>query len=152
MLKRTHLAIGLAIGLYFLPYVNNQLLFIPIIIISSLLPDLDSANSYLGRKRFLRPLSMILKHRGILHTYTFCILISIILAMYYPIYALPFFLGYSFHLLADSFTTNGIRPFWPLKYVSTGVVNTGGKIDNALFYTFLIINAVLISITLGIFS
>lgn len=137
------MAVGLAIALYFLPFANHKLLFIPVILISSLLPDIDSAFSVIGRKKIFRPVQMVLTHRGPLHSYTVCILISLLFAFLYPIFALPFFLGYSFHLFLDSFTINGIKPFWPLKYQSSGVVKTGGIIDTWIFLIFIIIDILL---------
>jgi|SRR3989344_195572 len=144
MLRKTHIAIGLAAGLYFLPLVKNKMLFIPLVLAATLLPDIDSINSNIGRKRIFMPIQLFLKHRGPLHSYTICILISLALAFFYPVFSLPFFLGYSFHLLADSFTINGIKPFWPLKHVSNGKVTTGGLIDKALFGIFGVVDAVLL--------
>ena len=143
MLKRTHIAIGFAVAIYFLPFVNNQLIFFLVVMATTLLPDTDSRESSLGKRKIFRPIQWIFKHRGFLHTYTFAVLASLILAFFYPPVALPFFLGYSFHLLADSFTVRGIRPFWPLKGKSSGVVKTGGPIDKAIFVTFVIIDIIL---------
>ena len=133
------MAIGLAVALYFLPYVNNEMVFLPVLLIATLLPELEAITGK-GRR-----ISKVKKegHRGLLHTYTFCITVSLILALFYPIFALPFFLGYSFHLFADSFTKEGIRPFWPLKVRSSGVVVTGGQIDKVLFFTFAIVDIML---------
>ena len=144
MLERTHIVIRLALGLYFLPFVSHKLLFIPIVLASSVLPDIDSLSSQVGRKMIFRPVQVFLKHRGVLHSYTFCIFVSLIFALLYPIFALPFFLGYSFHLLADSFSVNGIRPFWPLKFQSSGVVKTGEVVDKAIFYVFVMFSIIMI--------
>ncbi|MEK6844496.1 MAG: metal-dependent hydrolase [Nanoarchaeota archaeon] len=143
MLKKTHLAIGLALGLYFLPFVNHKLLFIPITLLASLFPDIDCATSTLGKRKIFRPIQMIFQHRGALHSYTFCVLFSLLFAFFYPVFALPFFLGYSFHLLADSFTVNGLRPLWPLKVVSRGFTKTGGAADRSMFWIFSIVSAFL---------
>ncbi len=143
MLRRTHIAIGLAVALYFIPYVAHKLLFIPLVILSTLLPDLDSQFSRIGRKAIAKPMQLLSDHRGFLHSYTFCIAISLFFAFFYPIVALPFFLGYSFHLFADSFTVKGIKPFWPLKFASSGNVNTGGKVEIAIFWVFVLIDVVL---------
>ncbi|OIO81064.1 hypothetical protein AUJ84_01845 [Candidatus Pacearchaeota archaeon CG1_02_32_132] len=148
MLLRTHLAIGIAVGLYFLPFVNYEFIFVPIILISSLLPDADVFFPKFRRKEFSNS-QKDTDPRGILHTYTFCVGVSIIIAFIYPIVALPFFMGYSFHLLADSFTKAGIRPFWPFKTRSTGVVKTGGIVEKLLFITFTIIDVVLAIMTLS---
>jgi membrane-bound metal-dependent hydrolase YbcI (DUF457 family) len=140
MIKKTHLAIGLALGLYFLPFMTHKALFLPIILIASLLPDIDSVNSSLGKYRIFRPIQSFFEHRGPLHSYTVLIILSLLLAFFYPIYSLPFFLGYSIHLFADSFTVRGIKPFWPFKYHTAGVIKSGGVVDKALFYTFVIID------------
>jgi len=144
MLKKTHLALGLAIGLTFYPFVNKEFLFLIVTLIASILPDIDSSFSSLGRRFIFRPVQMMTNHRGILHTYTFCILITVLLAFFYPVFSLPFFIGYSFHLFADSFTVMGIKPFWPFKMVSKGVVRTGGKVDFTIFIIFALIDFILI--------
>ncbi len=144
MIWKTHLAIGLAVALVFSTHVNNPVLFIPIVLISSLFPDIDSGFSYIGRNPAFKPVQWTTDHRGIIHSYTACIGLSILIAFFYPVVALPFFVGYSFHLFADSFTSQGIKPFWPLKAVSNGIITTGGKIDGVIFYTFILIDLVLI--------
>ena len=144
MLRRTHLAIGLAVMLYFLPHVNDKVIFIPILLISSLLPDIDSGFSFFGRKAIAKPIQFISSHRGFFHSYTFCIIASILLALFYPVFALPFFLGYSFHLLADSFTINGIKPFWPFRFSSSGNVRVGGKMEYVIFFVFIILDVFLL--------
>ena len=144
MFWKTHLAIGIAVAIYFSNYVTNPFMFIPIVLIASLIPDIDSGFSYFGKKPIFRPLQWTTIHRGLIHSYTICILFSLIIALFLPLIALPFFIGYSFHLFADSFTLKGIKPFWPLKFVSKGHVKVGGKIDKTLFYTFVVIDIILI--------
>ena len=144
MIWKTHLAIGLAVALLFLNHVSKPLIFIPVVLFFSLFPDIDSSFSFIGKKIIFRPLQWSVEHRGIIHSYTICIALSLLMAFFYPVLALPFFLGYSFHLFADSFTQQGIKPFWPLKAVSKGSVSTGGKVEKAIFYTFVIVDSVLI--------
>ena len=143
MLKRTHLAIGLAFALLFLPHVKYKLVFFPVVLICSLVPDIDSPGSQYGRYWFFRPLQFFSKHRGVFHSFSFCILASIAFAFIFPILALPFFLGYSSHLVSDSFTQEGIMPFWPWKRTSSGIVRTGGHSEKIVFLVFLAINALL---------
>jgi len=83
-------------------------------------------------------------HRGFFHSYTFCIPASIALSFIFPILALPFFLGYSFHIFADSFTPQGIRPFWPFKAVSKGPVTSGSKLDDVVFWLFAMLDVLLV--------
>lgn len=143
MIKRTHLVIGLACALLFLPHVNNKLLFFPVVLLCSLLPDIDSPSSYLGHNKIFRPLQWVAEHRGVLHSFTICIVASFVLAFVFPILALPFFLGYASHLAADSFTREGITPFWPWKRTSSGFISTGGSSEYPVFIIFIVLDAVL---------
>ena len=140
MIKRTHLAVGLAVGLYFLPFVTHKLFFIPIVLLGSILPDIDSATSFLGRRRIFRPVQLFFRHRGPIHSYTVCGIICLIFAFFYPVVALPLFFGYSLHLFLDSFTVGGIKPLWPLNFQSSGIVRTGGAIDKVMFSIFIVVD------------
>ncbi len=141
---RTHIVIGLAVALYFLPHVTDKLIFVPIVLLTSLLPDVDSPNSYFGNRWFSKPVQWIFSHRGPIHSYTLCIALSAVLALFYPVLALPFFLGYSFHLASDSFTVTGIRPFWPLKMQVTGKLKTGGNVERGVFMTMIVVDLFLL--------
>ena len=143
MLKRTHLAISIMVGLYLFPYITHKFVFFPVIIFGTLFPDIDSTSSKIGRRLVSQPIHLFTNHRGIFHSFTLCVALSLLVAWFFPIAALPFFLGYSFHLLADSFTLLGIRPFWPLKLYSAGNIKTGGKTEFVLFWCFVIINVFL---------
>jgi membrane-bound metal-dependent hydrolase YbcI (DUF457 family) len=143
MIKRTHLAIGLAMALLFLPSVKYKLLFFPVVLIASLLPDIDSPSSAVGHNSIFRPLQFVAKHRGVFHSFSFCIISSVVLAFVLPVLALPFFLGYASHIFADSFTKEGIMPFWPWKRSSNGLLSTGGTTEYSIFIGILIADAVL---------
>ncbi len=132
--------IGFCFSLFFLEYLNEKIFFIPIVLLSSLLPDIDTAYSYLGRKRVFRPLQFFVRHRGLIHSFTFVIIAAVLLAMFIPVVAFPFFLGYSLHLLADSVTVEGIRPFWPWKDEVSGKIRTGGVVEYVLFGVFTLIS------------
>ncbi|MCH7567882.1 MAG: metal-dependent hydrolase [Nanoarchaeota archaeon] len=142
MLMKTHLVIGAFAVVFFLPYVSHKLIFVPVVLIASLLPDIDSGFSTLGRRKIFRPLQFLTKHRGIIHSFTFCIAVSVLLAFYFPLIAFPFFLGYALHLLADSWTIEGIRPFWPLKDISRGKIRVGGTMEETVFIVFIILDAI----------
>ncbi len=148
MIKRTHLAIGLALAFVFLPHVNYKLVFFPVVLIAALLPDIDSPGSAVGHNSIFRPLQFVARHRGVFHSFSFCIIASVILAFLLPVLALPFFLGYGSHLFADSFTQEGIMPFWPWKKSSSGLLRTGGTTEYSIFIGFLIADAALF---LGLF-
>ena len=141
MINKTNLALGIGIALYFLPHVSNKFIFFPIVLIACLIPDIQ----YLlpGKKVIYADRTGIFKK--ILQTYLTPIIISAIFAFYYPIFALPFFLGYSFTLTLNSFSKEGIHPFWPISKKKTdGKITSGGKIDSALFYIFLLFDVALL--------
>ncbi|MBX4211914.1 metal-dependent hydrolase [Candidatus Pacearchaeota archaeon] len=143
MIMRTHLALGIAVLLFFLPHVEHVWIFLPVILFASLLPDIDSGFSYMGKRPLFRPIQFFVKHRGFIHSFTFCTIVALALSLYYPIAALPFFLGYSFHLLADSFTVDGIQPFWPFKSKVAGHVRTGGRVEDSIFLLFCVVDIAL---------
>jgi len=138
MLGKTHVGIGIFAALFFLPHVVHKWVFVPVVLLASLLPDIDSGFSALGKRAVFRPFQLFLKHRGFIHSFTFCILISIVLAFYLPTLAFPFFLGYSLHLIADAWTVEGIRPFWPLKDTTNGRVRVGGKVEQMIFFVVIV--------------
>ena len=107
MLIKTHLAITLFFALLFIPFVKWPLLFLVIAMLATYLPDIDSRHSKIGHHFFMRPIQWFAKHRGFVHSFTFLILITIGLALFFPIVSLAFFVGYGSHLVADSFTVEG---------------------------------------------
>ena len=143
MIKKTHLAIGLVLGLLFLPHVSHKILFIPIILIASLVPDIDCAYSYLGHMKIFRPLQWFVRHRGLIHSFVFCVFICLICALFVPVIALPLFLGYFGHLFADSLCVEGILPFWPLKKTLSGKIRVGGSVEHGVFIGLVLVNIAL---------
>ena len=143
MLMRTHVLLALTIGLAILPSVTHKFSFLPIIVFATLLPDIDCAQSYLGRAWFLRPLQWITRHRGLLHSLTFCFLMTLLFVLFLPFIALPFFLGYALHLFADSLTGEGIKPWWPVQEEMCGKIRTGGAIERGIFYILCVVCVIL---------
>ena len=140
MLIRTHLAFIVLALILFVPHVNNSVLFIFIALIATMLPDVDSAFSTVGHHRVFSFLQFFVKHRGVIHSFTFCSLIAVLLAFFWPIAALPFFLGYGLHLFVDSFTREGIMPFWPYRKRSSWKLRTGGVVESTLFLFLILID------------
>lgn len=134
MLFRTHFAVGLFTGFLAFFALNNSILAFLTATFASILPDIDSTSSVLGNRFWLKPMHWIIKHRGIFHSLTFCVALSYPIALFHPTIAFAFFIGYASHLLIDSFTVEGVVPFWPLGYKTEGIITTGGKIDSGLFW------------------
>jgi len=144
MLIRTHIAISVFFIFLFLQHISNKFLFIAVVLIATFIPDIDSGFSILGRKPVFKPVQFFVRHRSFIHSFTFCILFSILLGVFIPKLAFGFFLGYSVHLLADSFTQEGITAFWPYKKTSSGFIKTGGRIETSVFLISVIIDLLLL--------
>ena len=144
MLLRTHLALVVFVIILFVQYVNNKLLFIFIALIATMLPDIDTSFSTIGKFKGFRFFQFFVRHRGFIHSFTFCILISLLLAVFWPVISLAFFIGYGSHLFMDSFTVEGIQPFWPYKKKSSWRLRTGSLIETSLFLIFVFIDLILV--------
>ena len=143
MMIKTHIAISVFFILLFFSKVQHQIPFVLITLFTAVLPDVDSKFSSLGKKKIFRILQFFVKHRGILHSFTFLIFVTLFFALFFPIISLPFFLGYSSHLIADSFTIEGIFPFYPLKKKSFGKIREGGKIETIVLILFVFVDVAL---------
>lgn len=116
MLYRTHLATSLNIAIPAL-YLSNELSLLTLtgVGLGSLLPDLDTSNSFIGRrlKIISYPLSRIVKHRGLLHSLTPVILIFDLGVFFKSLFIESIGLGYLLHLVSDTFSESGIKWFLP---------------------------------------
>ena len=143
MLLKTHLAFAVLMIILFVNHVNNPWIFIAMVFIATVIPDLDISSSTWGRHLIFRPLQFFVKHRGIIHSFTFAVLVAVLLAIFWPVASLGFFIGYSVHLVSDSFTKEGIQPFWPLKAKSKGFIPSGGAMEESLFFSLIVIDIIL---------
>ena len=133
---RTHIALIVLFILLFLPHISGvtgKVVFTVIALLATLMPDIDNAFSVIGKHKAFRFFQLFIKHRGFLHSLTFCIVVAGILAVFLPVTALPFFLGYSIHVFSDSFTVEGVMPFWPYRKKSMWRLKTGGRIETTIF-------------------
>jgi len=144
MLLRTHLTFGVLMIILFVQHINNKLIFAGMVLLATVLPDLDTGFSSWGRHWIFRPLQFFVKHRGVIHSFTTAVVLSVLLAVFWPVGALGFFIGYSVHLICDSFTKEGIQPFWPFRARSKGPIVTGGRIEDTVFVFLILLDIVLI--------
>jgi len=145
MLYRTHFVFGLLFGLVFLQFfhVDYWWVFLLLVGLFSLLPDIDSPKSKIGRKIpvISHILNFIFGHRKIFHS------------MFFPVglFVLFYLLGLSFvgfciligglsHIIGDSLTREGINFFYPLgKFKVRGFIKTGGILENVVFWVFVVV-------------
>lgn len=133
VLSRTHLSISILFVLLFWNFAGNQVIFAFFVIVGTFLPDIDSKYSRLGKRKSLRIFQFFVKHRSIIHSFTFLFLVTGIILMVFPPATFGFFVGYGSHLVADGFTKEGIKPFYPFDLHLSGIMKTGGLIETAFF-------------------
>ena len=140
MMLKTHIAIAVFFILIFFLHVSNKLLFPLVVLIVTAIPDIDTGFSTLGKYKPFKPIQFFTKHRSLMHSFTLCIFVTLVLSLFLPVIAFPFFLAYSLHILTDSYTIDGIKPFWPSKKVISWKIKTGSTADSALFFSFVLVD------------
>ena len=146
MLLKTHLSITLFGILLLVSNVEHKIVFVLVAILATYIPDIDSRYSTIGKRKINRVLQFFTKHRGFIHSFVFLIMLTGLIVLIFPIISLGFFLGYSLHLFADSFTKDGIQPFYPFsKKRVKGRIATGGKAEISLLVVFVIIDLFLLA-------
>lgn len=123
---------------------SNKYLFFGLLLLGSLLPDLDNPYSKLGSK--IRPISTIIRfifgHRGIFHSVFPALLIF---AVFYgfldmKLYGIALGLGFILHLVMDGLTKDGINFLYPIsKLKISGFIKTGGVFEWILFISLIIL-------------
>jgi inner membrane protein len=144
MLLRTHLVISLFFALFLSQYFQHRLSFIFLVLLATALADIDNANSVISKNlsiisKFIR---FFIKHRGFFHSLTFAIVLAVFVSSISKFVSIAIFLGYTLHLLTDSFTKQGIQAFWPLPFLLRGNIKTSGFIEKLIFWLFVIANVV----------
>ncbi len=150
MLLRTHYAISAFFILLFIPLVEAKVLFVVAVIIGTQLPDIDSRYSRLGYRKIARILQAFTKHRGMIHSFTFLISLTVVVVLVWPEASFGFFLGYSLHLFADSFTPDGIRSFYPAKLKTKGKIKTAGRLEVIVLVMFVIADVAMFVYRMGL--
>ncbi len=133
MMMKTHIAAAILIIFLLINQATYKLSFIIVAFIMTILPDIDSGFSTIGRFPESGIVRWFTKHRGVIHSFSFCFLATFFLALFWPIIALPFFLGYGLHLFLDSLTVQGIRPFWPLKKKLKWRIKVDSYLETSIF-------------------
>ncbi len=139
----THLSFALLLSLLFVYFlkIEEKVFFIGVVLLFSLLPDIDESHSYIGKRMKLLslPLHFIFGHRTIFHSFFIPFLIFIALYFVNWYIALAAFIGYISHLILDMMTLSGIAIFYPFsEWKIRGFVRTDSFFDYFLFLLFLL--------------
>jgi membrane-bound metal-dependent hydrolase YbcI (DUF457 family) len=151
MFIRTHLAITFFGILLLISSVENKIFFVIFALIATYIPDVDTAYSRIGKKKIFGFLRVFVRHRGFVHSFTFLFLAVLVLLIVYPVAAAGFFIGYGLHIFSDSFTLEGITPFYPWGKKVCGDVKTGGKTETIIFIVFVFVDLFFLIAKLGSF-
>ncbi len=147
MLFKTHLIFSLFVGLVLLNFFEINYLFLIFILVGSLLPDIDSVESYLGRKARIisGPIEFLFGHRGLLHTIYPVLSLFILYLIFRINLILALAIGYLLHLILDAITKEGVTFFTiPFRFKIKGFIKTGGIFEKILFYVLIIASLFLI--------
>ncbi|MEM3154634.1 MAG: metal-dependent hydrolase [Candidatus Woesearchaeota archaeon] len=148
MMGKTHMAIGLLAGLMLFPFFNQPwFYFIPLVVLGSLLPDVDHENSKINRiVPLTRWIPTIFSHRGFFHSIFPAVIIYF--GFHYAkldIVGIPLAIGYSSHLLSDCFTRNGCNLLHPVStFRIQGPIMTNGLMELITLGSVLLLDALLV--------
>ncbi len=129
----THLVAGLLVAIVLTELFSfpNTLVAVLLVLLGSILPDIDEQHSRLGKLFPLIP--KLFTHRGFFHSVFLATAFTILLSLFAPSYALAFAAGFVTHLLLDAMTPAGVKPFWPSQVRLRGFIKTGGVLEGILF-------------------
>jgi len=149
MLTRTHFvfSVFLCLILFWINVVSvpNKILFLLFVIIGTIIVDIDSKKSFVGKIILFRPIQWVFSHRGMFHTILFAVLFSLVVAFFDRWLGVAFAFGYLSHLVLDCFTPAGVRLFWPLWDGKIGFgVRSGGLIEEILFVLLLLADLMIV--------
>ena len=141
----THVTFAILCDVFFFDYfsVTNKVLFLIVVIIGSLLPDIDHPKSILGR--YFKVFNWMFQHRGFFHSVFFLVLVGLFFYLIFGswIYTYALLLGFVSHLVIDMFTKQGIMFLNPVsKFRIKGFIKTGSGFENLLFIIFAFVSAI----------
>ncbi len=150
MLYKTHLLFGVLVALSVFQVFNieNKLLFLCVLCIATLFPDLDISRGWLGKRT--RPFSWIIKlffgHRGFLHTVYPAFFLFFLFSWFgQKIIGIAILLGYLTHLFADCLSSEGVKLFHPLLSMRIrGIIRVGGFMERIIIFGLLFLITILL--------
>lgn len=147
----THIAFGLLVSLLSLNFfdINNEILFILIVMFFSIFPDIDETRSRIGRKNktISKITNSIFGHRGFIHSIYIPLILFILLNFINYEIALASLIGYLSHLFSDSLTIQGTRPLYPFfKVRINGPITTNSLFEKIIFLAIISANIYLLLI------
>lgn len=147
MIWRTHTVFGLLAGLLLLKHFNTEwFLFLPLVMLGSLLPDIDHENSKINN---ILPVTKLVprlfKHRGFFHSVWPAVLAYLGLHIARLDYiGIPLAIGYAAHLFSDCLTRQGCNLLHPVATLNVqGFIMTEGTMEVVVFVLILALDGFL---------
>jgi inner membrane protein len=139
MMFKTHLAFGFFVWLVLINLFSfaNEGLFLIVVLVFSVFPDIDTPDSKVGRKT--KPVSSIFNlffgHRGMIHSLWVPVIIAFVFfSLGINFIAYGALVGYFSHLLIDGFTLMGVNLLAPFPRLHMkGFIRTGGFLEWVFF-------------------
>lgn len=139
---KTHLIISILIGLLTFEFFEiNWLIFILLVVLAGILPDIDIPTSTVGS--LVKPLSnfinMLFGHRGIMHSIFVPIMLLLVFVYFNKFeYGMAILIGYVGHLIADAVSLEGINFLHPFfRFKVRGFIKVGGFLEYVIFIALL---------------
>ena len=144
---KTHLMISFLIGLLTFKFFSiNKFVFITIVVLAGIIPDIDIPTSKIGRKTWpiSKLLNLIYGHRGLIHSIFIPLLVLWVFFYFdWTEYGLAIFIGYIGHLIGDALSWEGIKFLHPVsRFRLRGFIKVGGFLEYILFIMLLAISFV----------
>ena len=138
MMYKTHLVFALFIGNFLFSYFSESFLFLALVCVGALLPDIDHPESFFGRR--IKPLSIFISqvfgHRGFFHSLFVPLLLYGIFSIIFEssFVGVSLGVGYLSHLVGDSFTQKGVNFLHPFStFRVSSFLITGGILEYVVF-------------------
>lgn len=142
---KTHLSFSIFCLVSFIAFTDYSvdIFVISIFFFCSILPDIDTSKSFLGR--FVKPIGWFSRHRGFFHSIFPAIGISVLAYFYSKEVAIAAFLGYMSHLFLDALNHQGIAFFYPImKFRIRGIFKSGSLADYFIMIGSLVVSVLMI--------
>jgi inner membrane protein len=148
MMGRTHMAFGLLAGILLFTFFGAKwYVFIPLVVLGSLLPDVDHENSKINRMLpVTRWIPVFFKHRGFFHSvFPAIILFAVFHYLKLDIIGIPLAVGYLTHLASDCLTRLGCNLLHPVtNFRIQGPIMTDGLMEFITLAGIIVLDALLI--------
>lgn len=145
MTGKTHLSFALLIFLiaYLIAGFREYYITAGAILLGSLLPDIDSPDSFIGKTipGIPKVINILFGHRGVFHSLIFLAICFLAALFVSAQAAIALAVGMASHLLLDALTVDGVPLLYPLKTRLRGFLRTGSLAEYLILALISLANA-----------